>query len=170
MMGSAALDTGIFEEIEGDPRATSQAFIVVLLSSVATGIGAIGFGARLVPSIVLGVLIALLTWAAWALVTFEIGVRILPGRQTRSSVDELLRTIGFATTPGLLRVFGALPGTTTPIFALTSIWMLAAMVVGVRQALDYETTGRAIAVCALGWVLATVCAVAIGLAFGPVVS
>ena len=33
-----------------------------------------------------------------------------------------------------------------------SIWMLVAMVIAVRQALDYQSTGRAIGVCLIGWV------------------
>jgi predicted MFS family arabinose efflux permease len=41
------------------------------------------------------------------------------------------------------------------------------MVVAVRQALDYRSTGRAIAVCVLGWVLAIALAVALGVFFGP---
>ena len=94
----------------------------------------------------------------------------MPQPQTRSNVGELLRTIGFATAPGCLRVLGILPGSTIPVFALSAIWMLAAMVVAVRQALDYETTSRALAVCALGWVLAIAMAIVIGLLFGPSVS
>jgi hypothetical protein len=76
----------------------------------------------------------------------------MPEPQTRSNVGQLLRTIGFATAPGCLRVMGILPGSTLPVFALSAIWMLVAMVVAVRQALDYESTARALAVCALGWV------------------
>ena len=91
----------------------------------------------------------------------------MPGPQTRSSVGELLRTIGFASAPGCLRVLGIVPGATIPVFAVTAIWMLAAMAVAVRQALDYQTTARAVAVCVLGWVLAIALAIALGLMFGP---
>ena len=38
-------------------------------------------------------------------------------------------------------------------------FMLLAMIVAVRQALDYRTTGPAVAVCALGWILAIAIAV-----------
>ena len=79
-------------------------------------------------------------------------------------------TTGFATAPGLLRLFGVLPGVTIPAFAITSVWMLAAMVVGVRQALDYTSTARAIAVCAIGWALAILFAVSFGLFLSPPVS
>jgi hypothetical protein len=112
----------------------------------------------------------LLAWAAWALVIFEVGVRLMPEPETQSNVGELLRTIGFAATPGILRVFGVLPGVTVPVFAVTAVWMLAAMVVAVRQALDYRSTARALAVCGLGWALAVVIALGLGLAFGPSVS
>jgi hypothetical protein len=170
LVGAAALDAAIYEEVEADERATIQAGATVLLSSAAAGIGAIGFGGHALANIAFVSTVALLAWAAWALVTFEIGVRIMPQPQTRSSVGELLRTIGFATAPGCLRVFGVLPGVTIPVFAVTAVWMLAAMVVAVRQALDYESTARAVAVCGLGWILATAIAIVLGLAFGPTLS
>ena len=72
----------------------------------------------------------------------------MPEPQTRADVGELLRTIGFASAPGMLRVFGIVPGATIPAFAITAVWMLAAMIVAVRQALDYQSTSRAVAVCA----------------------
>ncbi len=170
LVGAAALDAAIYEEVERDGGATTQAFAVVLLSSVAAGIGARGFGEQTVANIAFISIVSLMAWAAWALVTFEIGSRILPGAQTRVDVGELLRTIGFAATPGLLRVLGVLPGVTIPVFAITWIWMLVAMVVAVRQALDYRSTGRALAVCALGWVLALAMALVLGFVFGPTVS
>ena len=170
LLGAVVLDPGTYEEIEADESATMQAFVTVLLSSVAAGLGSRGLGGSTVANIVFVSTVALLSWAAWALVTFEIGVRLMPQPQTRSNVGELLRTIGFATAPGCLRVLGVLPGSTVPVFALSAIWMLAAMVVAVRQALDYESTARAVAVCALGWVLAIAMAVVIGVVFGPSVS
>ncbi len=169
LMGAAMLDTGTYEEIEADPSALLQAFAVVVMSSVAAGIGALGLGEHTLTSVTFAGTVALLTWAAWALVTFEIGVRLMPQPQTQSSVLELMRTIGFASTPGLLRIFGVVPGTTVAIYALTAVWMLAAMVVAVRQALDYDSTGRAIAVCGLGWALAITLAMVFGLLFGPAV-
>ncbi len=170
LMGAAVLDSAIYEEVEADESATMQAFATVLLSSVAAGVGSRGLGGSTLANIAFVGTLALLSWAAWALITFEIGVRLMPQPQTRSNVGELLRTIGFATAPGCLRVLGILPGSTIPVFALSAIWMLAAMVVAVRQALDYETTSRALAVCALGWVLAIAMAIVIGLLFGPSVS
>jgi hypothetical protein len=169
LVGAAALDAAIYEEVEADPAATGQAMSVVILSSLAMGIGARGLGGGVTTIAVFGV-IALVTWAAWALLMFEVGARLLPGRQTRSSPYELLRTTGFAATPGLAAVLASVPGVTIPVLVGTWAWMIAAMVVAVRQALDYEHTTRAIAVCLLGWLLAMVIAIGLGVLFGPTVS
>jgi hypothetical protein len=169
LVGAAALDSAIYEEVEADPGATAQAMAVVVMSSLAMGIGATGLGAGPNAVAMIGV-VALLTWAAWALLMFEVGVRLLPGRQTRSNPYELLRTIGFSATPGMLAVLGAIPGVAVPAMIAAWAWMVAAMVVAVRQALDYEHTSRAIAVCVLGLTLAVLLAALLGLVFGPVAS
>jgi hypothetical protein len=169
LIGAAALDAAIYEEVEADSGATSQAMTVVLLSSVAMGIGVRGLGGGVSAIAVFGV-IALVTWAAWALLMFEVGARLLPGRQTRSSPYELLRTVGFAATPGFAAVLASVPGVAIPVLVGTWAWMIAAMVVAVRQALDYEHTSRAIAVCVLGWLLAMTIAIGLGILFGPTVS
>ena len=170
LIGAAALDAAIYEEVEADTASTGQAVAVVIASSLAAGVGARAFGGTTFGHVAFFGVVSLLAWAAWAILTFEIGARIMPQPQTRADVGQLLRTTGFAATPGLLRVFGILPGVTIPVFVITAIWMLAAMVVGVRQALDFQSTGRAIAVCVLGWLLAGAFAIGIGLFFGPTVS
>jgi hypothetical protein len=169
-VGAAALDRAIYEEVEGDGGATVQAGLTVLLSSIAAGIGSIGFGGNAAANLAFVSTVALLAWAAWALVIFEIGVRLMPQEETRSNVGELMRTIGFATAPGFLRALGIIPEVTLPVFAITAVWMLAAMIVAVRQALDYQSTARAVAVCGLGWVLAVAISVVLGLVFGPSLS
>jgi hypothetical protein len=79
----------------------------------------------------------------------------------------LLRTTGFAAAPGILRIFGIVPGLGVPVFIISAVWMLAAMVVAVRQALDFTGTRRALAVCGLGWLFAIGFAVLFGMLFGP---
>jgi hypothetical protein len=173
VIGAAVLDVGTYEEVEADRTATGQAFLIVLASSLATGIGAIGFGGRPmgpVGDVLVVSIAALMGWAAWALLIFQIGGRLMPAPETRVDVPELLRTIGFAATPGLLRVFGIYPELTAPVFVLTAVWMLAAMVVAVRQALDLTSTARAIVVCIVGWLLAGLIVVAIGLWMTPSLS
>ena len=170
LIGALALDPVTYEEVEADRSATGQAMLVVVLSSVGAGIGARGLGSGSPRSMVFITAVSLLAWAAWALLTYQIGVRLLPETDTRSDVGELLRTIGFAAAPGMLRIFGIVPGAAIPAFAITAVWMLVAMVVAVRQALDYKSTARAVGVCILGWALAIAIAVGLGLVFGPTVS
>src|SRR5215831_6432362 len=94
IIGAVSLDPAIYEEVEADRSATSQAFLVVLLSSLAAGLGARGVAGFTAGNVFFISLAALVLWAAWALVTFEIGTRLMPEPQTRADVGELLRTIG----------------------------------------------------------------------------
>ena len=151
MIRAAKLDVGLYEEVEADTGATRQAMLVVVLSSVAAGIGSVG-GAGL-KGLLLGALSALTAWYIWAFLTYFIGTRLLPESQTEADVGQLLRTTGFSSSPGLLRILGILPGFTGIVFLGCHVWMLVAMVIAVRQALDYHGTGRAIAVCLIGWVV-----------------
>jgi hypothetical protein len=169
LIGAAALDTAIYEEVEADSKATAQALLVVVLASLAAGVGARDFAEASAATIAAMTVVALVSWAAWAVITLQIGTRVLPAVDTKADMGQLLRTLGFASTPGLLRVLGVLPGVAMPVFAVTAVWMLASMVVAVRQALDYRSTGRAVAVCALGWALSLVLTVILGGIFAPTV-
>jgi len=170
LIGALALDPVTYEEVEADRSATGQALLVVVLSGVGAGIGARGLGSGTPQGMVFISAVSLISWAAWALLTYQIGVRLMPEAETRSDVGELLRTIGFAAAPGMLRIFGVVPGAALPAFVITAIWMLGAMIVAVRQALDYKSTARAVAVCVVGWTLAIAIAVGLGLVFSPAVS
>lgn len=167
LIGAAMLDRGMYEGIEADARATRQAALTVLLASLAAGLGAGGVWTPEPSRFAVVSVVALVTWLAWAMMTFQIGTWVLPGRQTASSFGELLRTIGFAAAPGLLQVFAALPGMAAPVFVATTAWMFVAMVVGVRHALDYPHTGRALAVCGLAAALVLAFVLIFGLLFGP---
>ena len=164
MLRAAKLDASLYEEVEADRSAMTQALGVVLFSSLAAGIGTIGhFGGY--QHVLSGMFWAIVGWFIWALLTYWIGTRILPGPATQADLGQLLRTIGFAATPGLIRVLGILPGLMVIATMIAYVWMLIAMVVAVRQALDYESTGRAIAVCIIGWLVQSiVILIAVGVA------
>lgn len=149
MIGAAKLDAKVFEDVEADRSATPQALAVVVLASLAGGI-AVGDGVR---GLVVGTIAGLIGWFIWAWLIYLIGSRWLPEPNTRADTGELLRVIGFATSPGILRVIGILPFLSTLVMAVTAIWTLVAVVVAVRQALDYRSTGRAVGVCLIGWVV-----------------
>ncbi len=150
MLGAAKLDVDTYEEVEHDQTATGQAMGVVIISSLAAGIGSVGGGTS---GLIAGTIGALVGWFIWAALTFLIGTKVLPEPQTKADLGELLRTIGFSASPGVLRIFGMIPLLGGLIALAASVWMLVAMVVAVRQALDYTSTGRAVGVCVMGWVV-----------------
>lgn len=160
MIGAAKLNPGTYEEVEHDTGAMGQAVGVILLSSVAAGIGSIGY-MDVTTALVAGSIAALVGWLVWAFLTWIIGTKLLPEQNTEAGIGQLLRTIGFASAPGILRVLGVIPGIGGLLVLACNIWMLAAMVVGVRQALDYTSTWRAVGVCVIGWIILILVQVAI---------
>jgi hypothetical protein len=161
---AAKLDVSLYEEVEADKGAMSQAMGVVVLSSVAAGIGSIG--SMGIKGIIIGAITALIAWYIWAYITYFIGAKILPEPQTKADHGELLRTIGFSSSPGLLRILAIIPGIGGIIFMISSVWMLVAMVIAVRQALDYQSTLRAVSVCMIGWVIQAIILMILFAVFG----
>jgi len=151
MVGASKLDMPIYKEVRADTQATGQAITVVVLSSIAQGIGAFALGG--IRGLALGAAMALIGWCVWATIVYLIGTKILPEPQTRSDIGELLRTTGFAASPGLLRVLGFVPVLGFLIVVAVNVWMFMAMVIAVRQALDYDSFERAVGVCLIGWVV-----------------
>jgi hypothetical protein len=167
--GALRLDVATYEDIEADPAALAQAVAIVLVFGAAAAIGLAGR----TPDV--GALIgaagaALAGWLSWAAIVTGLGVRVFSEPQTRADVGELARTIGFSAAPGVFLVLLVVPELRLATFVAVSIWMLGAMVVAVRQALDFTHTARALAVCIVGWGLAAALAVAAGLVFGSRVS
>lgn len=163
MLRAARLDANLYEEVEADPTTMRQALAVVLLSSIAGGIGTAGQdGLGLVGAAIA----SLIGWYIWAFLTYYIGTKWLPEPATEADVGQMLRTIGFASAPGVIRILGVIPGIGMVVAVVGSLWMLCAMVVAVRQALDYRSTGRAIAVCVIGFVVQVAVISAFLIAFG----
>ena len=166
LIGAAKLDIKIYEEVEADKGATNQAMVVVILSSLAAGLG--GIGKAGIGGLLIGTIAALIGWFVWAYITYVVGTKILPEPQTKADIGELLRTIGFSSAPGLIRVLGIIPGLTFLVYSVAGIWMLVAMVVAVKQALDYHSTWRAFGVCIIGWIIQTLTIVLFFSMFGGV--
>ena len=142
------IDIELYEEVEKDKKATVQAGIVVVLSSLAAGVGALQMG---MSNFLLAPVMSLLSWYVWAYVIYFVGVKLLGDRKTKSSHVELLRTIGFSSAPGLIRVFGVTPDLMTVTFIGSAFWMLACMIVAVKSALDYESMWKAFGVVVIAW-------------------
>ena len=141
MMGAARLDVATYEEVEKDTNATSQAAIVVVLAAVATGIGSLGDGAA---GLFGGIIGGILGWVIFAAAAYFVGTRLLAASATEADMGQLLRTVGFAYTPSLLRVLGFIPVLGWILWLVAGIWVIVTTVIALRQALEMST-GRAIA-------------------------
>ena len=150
MIGAARLRTETFEEVEADKTATTQAMAIVIIVAIATGIGNLGSSSLI--SLPIGIVAATVGWAIWAWTTYFIGTTILRTSETEADWGQLARTLGFAQSPGVLKVFGIIPGIGPVVFAVVSIWQLVAMVIAIRQALDYTSTLRAVGVAIIGFI------------------
>ena len=158
------LDTTLYEEVEADKSATFQAALVVVLSSLAAGIGAISLGSY---NFIMPAILSLISWYIWAYLIYLIGAKLFPEENTKADHGELLRTIGFSSAPGLIRVFGFTPELMTITFIGGGIWMLVAMIIAVRQALDYQSTWRAIGVVVIGFLVQAFVLISLLKIFGP---
>lgn len=148
MIRAAKLDAAVYEEVEADRDATGQAMGVVVLSAIAAGLG--HFGKPGLAGPVVMTMVALASWMIWAGVIWLVGTKLLPEPGTKSDMGELLRTLGFASAPGMIRIFEIVPGVRWLVVLVAILWMAAAMVIAVRQALDYRSTARAVGVVLIG--------------------
>lgn len=150
MIGAATLNINVYEEVEADRSATMQALGVVLLVSLASGIGYLSVEGT--SGLIAGIVFALVGWGLWAFITYWIGTTLFRTPQTEADWGQLLRTLGFAQSPGMLRIFGVIPVIGPVIFFAASLWQLVTMVVAVRQALDYSSTLRAVGVVLVSFI------------------
>jgi hypothetical protein len=142
------IDIDLYEEVEKDKSATIQAGAVVILSSLAAGIGALQLG---MSNFLLAPAMSLLSWYVWAYVIYFVGVKLFGGPKTKSNHGELLRTIGFSSAPGLIRIFGVTPELMTVTFIGSAFWMLACMVVAVKETLNYKSLWKTLGVVIISW-------------------
>jgi len=151
MLRAASLDVSLYNEVENDPRFTSEAFLVVVISSLALGLGSIVNSG--VGGIVVGTLSALGGWALWSYLTYIIGTTVLRTPETNATWGQLLRTIGYASSPGVIRILALIGPLAAVVIGAAAVWMLITAVIAVRQALDYRSTARAVVVCIIGWAI-----------------
>lgn len=151
MVRAAKLDPTLFEEVSQDPDGLKDAGTVVVISSLAAGIGSVTYGGPI--GLVFGAISALVGWFVWSLLSHLIGTQVLQEPQTKATLNQVMAVTGFAAAPGVLRVFGFIPVLGGLISLVGSLWMLAAFVVAIRYVLDYTSTGRALGVCLIGWLV-----------------
>lgn len=155
MVRAAKLDNDLYEEVERDTGATTQALLVVVIVAIAAGVAGLiagimeGTPGAAITGLIFGIVAGIVGWGIWSFLTYLIGTKVLGGT---ADWGEMLRTIGFAYTPNVLGVFAFIPFLGTLIALAGAIWALIAGVVAVRQALDFST-GKAVLTVVIGWVV-----------------
>jgi Yip1 domain len=164
LLGAARLSPATYEEVEADQSATGQAVLVVALAAIAAGIATLDQAG--LEGIVVGTIGSLVAWFVWAYMVWLVGTRLLPEPATQADVGQVVRTTGFSAAPGLLLVLAIIPALAGVVGVATNIWMLVGMVIAVRQALDFQSTGRAVLVALLGFVAYVAVFVLVAVLFG----
>ena len=145
---SIKIDPEVFDEVQKDKNATIAAGIVVVLSSLAAGIAASHLGA---VNFFLAPVLSLVTWFVWAYIVYFVGVKLFPDAKTKTTHLALLRSIGFSSAPGMIRILGFNDELMTVTFLGSAFWMLACMVVAVKQTLNYKSLWKALGVVIIAW-------------------
>jgi hypothetical protein len=154
LIRAAMLDTNLYEEVIADTGTMFQAMIAVFIYSAASAYG--GFGRAGVAGINFGMITTLIGWYIWAFSTYFVGVRLLPEAETNVNRKAVLRAMGFASSPGLIRLLGLIPNLAGTTILVASIWMLMAAVVAIKQAMNYKSIYRAVGVCMIGWIISAI--------------
>lgn len=163
VVGAMSLKASTFQEIEHDTTAMGQAAGVIVLAAVSTGIGNVYYGG--VSGIVSGIIMSLIGYAVWALVVWLVGTKVMADPATKADFPETFRTIAFAAAPGVLGIVTIIPILGWLLLFVLWLWQIAAMVVAVREVLDYTDTIKAVIVVVIGWLIQLVVIAILGMMF-----
>lgn len=149
-IGFLRLDDATYEEVEHDTNGTAQAAVIVVVTSIAAGIGGLGEGGR---GFVAALVVGIISWFITSYAIYFIGTRLLPSSTTQADVGQLLRVVGFASVAGVVNVIGFIPVLGPLLAFVAGIWGIVMTVKGVRHALEMSM-GRAIVTSIAGWLAA----------------
>lgn len=161
VVGAMSLKASTFQEVEHDPTAMGQAVGVIVLAAVSTGIGWIFYDG--LTGIVTRTIMSLIGFAVWALIVWLVGTKVMPDAATKADFPETFRTIGFAAAPGILGIVTIIPLLGWLLLFAIWVWQIAAMVIAVREVLDYTDTVKAVIVVVIGWLVQLVVIAILGL-------
>jgi hypothetical protein len=151
---AAKFDTSLYAEVIADAGTMFQAMMAVFIYCAASAYG--GFGRAGSAGINFGLITTLIGWYIWAFSTYFVGTRLLPEADTKVDRKAVLRALGFATSPGLIRLLGLIPNMVAATLVIASVWMFVAAVVAIKQAMNYNSIYRAAGVCLIGWIISTI--------------
>lgn len=162
MIRAARLDRTLYNEVESNENETSNALIVVVLAALAAGLGSMFFSANPIMSLLGGLLSTIAGWIVSAFLIYFVGTRVYGATAT---VGEVMRTTGYAQSVGILSILTAIPVVGWILAPVIWIWSMVATYVGVKEALDLDTTKTIITIvlAIIAWIII---AIILGTIFG----
>jgi hypothetical protein len=162
IIGVFRLDSNVFEDIEHDPNATTQAAIVVALVALLGALGGAIGGIFSEDATVIGSFFGPLVWTfigwfLWSAATYFVGTSVFRGTAT---FDEMLRVIGFAYAPQVLSIIPCIG------WLIGLIWSAIAGFIAVRQGLDLDDTNSCLTII-IGFFLVLIGYLVVGIFLGP---
>lgn len=151
MFRAAKLDGSLFEEIINDPSTYAQSIWVVAILAMATGYGM--FGRAGVTAVNSCLVTTFFAWYFWAFSLYFVSTYLFRNSITKTDRKTIIRVVAFASAPGIFRLLGVIPQTSGILFIVTSLWIIAASVVGIKIAFKISHTGLAIFICTSTWLL-----------------
>ncbi|MCL5257164.1 MAG: YIP1 family protein [Chloroflexi bacterium] len=165
MWRAIKLDSRLFREVADNPSLTGEGALVAVIVALISSIGVVSFHPSAAVTYVTTVINSLLLgWVLWSVVAYFIGAKLFGGR---SSIVEMLRTLGYANSPRLIGVLGFIPCIGW-IFSLAgSILSLIAGIIAIRESMEFDTS-KAIVTAIIGFILFVVVSAIIALVIAAV--
>jgi hypothetical protein len=170
MIRAARLDPELYREVVRDWYSNGQAFLVVLIVFACTLIG-MGPSALLLllspfgwTRLISMLVMSIGNWLFWVFIAQLVGLRW----GGRADFEQLMRPVGFAHAPGVLRVLTLFPPLAVPVGVLVLLWTSFARVLAVREAMQFSL-GKAVVMMLITTVVIMVIDAAIGYVTGRVV-
>ena len=152
MIRAAKLDASLFEELINDPSTQGQSVWVVAIFAMATGYGM--FSRAGVTAVNSCLVMTFLGWYFWAFTLYFVSTYLFRNAVTKTDRKTIMRVVAFASAPGVFRLLGVIPQTSGILFIFTSVWIIAASVIGIKKAFKMPSTGMAVLLCVGTWLLA----------------
>lgn len=162
------LDPTLYREVADDEQYSNEAYIIVLIVSLLSAVGAavgaaltdgrpvVMFFTSLFSTILLG-------WLLWAVIAYFVGTAL----DGKSSVMEMARTLGYASAPQLLGAFAFIPCIGWLVALAGVLLALAAGVIAIRESMEFDTT-KAVVTAVLGFIVFIIARIFIGIVMGGV--
>ena len=148
VLGASLLEPETYEEAALADSLRGQAALIVLVSSLAAGIGLIGAG---LDGLVAGTLAGLFGWALAAIGSFWMATLRYDVPRTPGVWGSTWRVLALASAPRLFLIFTVIPGIGFLVGLAVHAWVLITGFFALRSSLDLDVPAASLTALT-GWV------------------